>query len=123
MDCAPGRVAAGCIKNNRVVGPQIGLRIRLVCRAARRTALLHNLMTVLLHRMEQIGFDEKKVTLRIARRRDQIDPEKRVPSYEMVHHAPALTCQFIRLVRHCLRYKIPWECALPLFQRRTAMYL
>lgn len=86
-------------------------------------ALLHNLLTVLLARMEQIGFAEKKVHVRTAQRRAETKPENRVPAQEMVLHALTLTCQFIRLVRHCLRYKIPWEGALPLFQRRTAMYL
>jgi len=34
-----------------------------------------------------------------------------------------LTCQFIRLVRHCLEHKVPWHAALPVFQRRLESYL
>lgn len=75
-------------------------------------ALLHNLLTVLLARMEQIGFNEKKVIERTAQRLAATDPQKRVPAQEMVCHALALTCQFIRLVRHCLRYKLSWKPAL-----------
>jgi hypothetical protein len=47
----------------------------------------------------------------------------RVPAQEMVRHAAQITCQFIRLVRHCLAYKTPWRDALPLFQRRLDSYL
>jgi len=41
----------------------------------------------------------------------------------MVRHAAQLTCQFIRLVRPCLDYPVPWHEALPLFQRRLDSYL
>ena len=34
-----------------------------------------------------------------------------------------LTCQFIRLVRHCLEHKTLWPAALPLFQQRLYAYL
>jgi hypothetical protein len=48
---------------------------------------------------------------------------QRVPAQEMVRHAAQLTCQFIRLVRHCLDYKTPWREALPLFHRRLESHL
>jgi hypothetical protein len=85
-------------------------------------ALLHNLLTVLLARMEQIGIPEQKLEDRAQRQLS--DPRTRVtPSHQMIHHAFQLTCQFIRLVRHCLRYKMPWNRALPLFQQRLSVYL
>lgn len=46
-----------------------------------------------------------------------------MPSHEMVRHAGVLTCQFIRLVRNCLRHEIAWSDALPLFRTRMEMYL
>jgi hypothetical protein len=47
----------------------------------------------------------------------------RVPAQEMVRHTAQLTCQFIRLVRHCLARQTSWRDALPLFQRRLDSYL
>ena len=49
--------------------------------------------------------------------------EKIVSSQRMVRHAGALTCQFIRLVRHCLRRRTSWADALPLFRLRLEAYL
>jgi hypothetical protein len=79
-------------------------------------ALLHNLLTVLLAGMEQIGTPDQKVLDKAEKRRAVTPEHKRVPAQEMVRHAHALSCQFIRLVRHCLRNKIPWSHALPLFK-------
>jgi hypothetical protein len=86
-------------------------------------ALLHNLLTVLLARMEKIDTPDKKVIDRVVARRAATPEDRRVPAQEMVRHAHALSCQFIRLVRHCLRYQIPWTQALPLFERRLSCYL
>jgi hypothetical protein len=86
-------------------------------------ALLHNLLTVLLSRLEGIGCPEQKILDRAAARVDSQPPSQRVPAQEIIRHAHALTCQFIRLVRHCLRYKTPWPLALPLFQARLLRYL
>ncbi len=86
-------------------------------------ALLHNLLTVLLARMEQIGTPDQKVLDKAEKRRAATSEHKRVPAQEMVRHAHALSCQFIRLVRHCLRYRIPWSHALPLFKLRLECYL
>lgn len=86
-------------------------------------ALLHNLLTVLLARMEHIGIPDQKVLDKTEKRRAATPEHKRVPAQEMVRHAHALSCQFIRLVRHCLRYKIPWIDALPLFKLRLHSYL
>ena len=86
-------------------------------------ALLHNLLTVLLARMEHIGIPDQKVLDKTEKRRAATPEHKRVPAQEMVRHAHALSCQFIRLVRHCLRYKIPWIDALPLFKLRLHAYL
>ena len=90
---------------------------------AHLTALTHNLLTLLLATLEQAGLSEKKVE-RMQTARRAASPEKsRVPAQEMVRHAAQLTCQFIRLVRHCLDYKVPWREAQPLFQRRLDSYL
>jgi hypothetical protein len=86
-------------------------------------ALLHNLLTVLLARMEHIGTPDQKVLDKAEKRRAAAPEHKRVPAQEMVRHAHALSCQFIRLVRHCLRYKTPWAQALPLFKARLHCYL
>lgn len=86
-------------------------------------ALLHNLLTVLLVALESAGVTEKKVLDRRAAARRRQPPEKRVPTQEMVRHALCLTCQFIRLVRHCLRAQMPWKMALPLFECRLKIYL
>ncbi len=86
-------------------------------------ALLHNLLSVLLGRMEHIDTPDQKVVDKTAKRRAAVPEHQRVPAQEMVRHAHALTCQFIRLVKHCLRFKIPWEAALPLFKKRLTSYL
>jgi hypothetical protein len=86
-------------------------------------ALLHNLLTVLLASLEAIGLRESKVDERRERVR-RLQPEaRRVPAQLMVRHALCLTCQFIRLVRHCLREQTPWNEALPLFESRLKSYL
>jgi hypothetical protein len=45
------------------------------------------------------------------------------PAQRTIKHAIILTCQFIRLVRHCFRFRIPWERTLPLFVLRLRVYL
>lgn len=86
-------------------------------------ALLHNLLTILLVALESAGVTERKVLDRRAAARRRQPSERRVPTQEMVRHALCLTSQFIRLVRHCLRYERPWKTALPLFERRLNFYL
>jgi hypothetical protein len=86
-------------------------------------ALLHNLLTVLLARLEDLGCPEEKITTRKAARTAALPAKQRVPAHEMVRHAHTLTCQFIRLVRHCLRDPIPWMRAQPLFRARLHAYL
>lgn len=86
-------------------------------------ALLHNLLTVLLVALEGAGLREEKVLDRRAAARRRQPAAQRVPTQQMVRHAVVLTCQFIRLVRHCLREKTPWKMALPLFECRLKIYL
>lgn len=86
-------------------------------------ALTHNLLTILLVTLERTGLTEQKVQRRRAAVLKAWPASQRVPSQEMVRHATQLTCQFIRLVRHCLAYRTPWRDALPLFQRRLEAYL
>jgi hypothetical protein len=86
-------------------------------------ALLHNLLSVLLAALERAGVREEKVLGRQVARRRALPAGRRVPAQEMVRHALVLTCQFIRLVRHCLREKTPWKAALPLFECRLKVYL
>lgn len=86
-------------------------------------ALLHNLLTLLLARLEQTGICETKVTKRQQQRRDKIPPDQQVPAQNNVRHAFALTCQFIRTVRNTIRLKIPWDDAYPLFKLRMESYL
>ncbi|WP_339755212.1 hypothetical protein [uncultured Marinobacter sp.] len=86
-------------------------------------ALLHNLLTLLLARLEHTGLGEHKVIAKQRGRRERTAAQNRVPAQEKVRHAFTLTCQFIRLVRNCLRYKIPWEQAYPLFKQRMQCYL
>jgi hypothetical protein len=86
-------------------------------------ALLHNLLTVLLARMENIGMPDQKVLDKAEKRRAATPEDKRVPAQEMVRDTHALSCQFIRLVRNCFRFKIPWIEALPMFKRRLHCYL
>jgi len=86
-------------------------------------ALLFNLLTVLLSTQEKAGIRERKVHRRQKQRQRQRPPDKQVPSQLKVRHALCMTCQFIRTLRHCLRYKLPWAEALPLFERRLRTYL
>ena len=86
-------------------------------------ALTHNLLTILLATLEQAGIHEQKTARQQTARRNARSAAHRVPAQEMVRHASQLTCQFIRALRHCLRYPTPWRDALPLFQRRLAAYL
>lgn len=90
---------------------------------AHLTALTHNLLTILLVTLEQAGIREKKIQRQQAQRRDARPDAQRVPAQEMVKHAAQLTCQFIRLVRHCLAHQTSWHDALPLFRRRLEAYL
>jgi len=86
-------------------------------------ALTHNRLTILLATLEQAGISERKVDKKQAARRKTTPCAQRVPAQESVRHAAQLTCQFIRLVRHCLAHKTPWHVAFPLFQRRLESYL
>ena len=86
-------------------------------------ALAHNLLTLLLASLEAAGLREQKVERARTARHAAVPAGQRVPAQAMVRHAAQLTCQFIRLVRHCLDYKTPWRLALPLFQRRLESYL
>lgn len=90
---------------------------------AHLTALTHNLLVLLLASLEQAGIREEKVDAQQAARRKDRPVAQRVPTHEMVRHASQITCQFIRLLRHYLIHKTPWRVALPLFQRRLAVYL
>lgn len=90
---------------------------------AHLTALTHNLLTILLVTLEQAGIREKKVERQQAKRRDARAEAHRVPAQEMVRHAAQFTCQFIRLLRHCLVHHTSWHEALPLFRRRLEAYL
>jgi len=83
-------------------------------------ALVRNLPTLFLARLEKRGIREEKVEKRIAERNAKQPPP---PSPQMVQGFTILTCQFIRLLRHCLRYKTPWIDALPLFKARLANYI
>lgn len=87
------------------------------------TALTHNLLSILLVTLEQAGLTEQKVERKRAAEQRARPVSQRVPAQEMVRHATQLTCQFIRLVRHCLAFKTPWREALPLFRRRLEAYL
>ena len=86
-------------------------------------ALLHNLLTLLLARLEKTGLQQNAVEHRATLRIKKTSPNKRVPTHEMIRHAFPLTCQFVRAVRNILRYKIPWEDAYPLFRQRLNSYL
>ena len=90
---------------------------------AHLTALTHNLLTILLVTLEQAGIREVKVARQQAERIQQRPANQRVPAQEMVRHAAQLTCQFIRLLRHCLDHRTSWQDALPLFRRRLEAYL
>ena len=86
-------------------------------------ALTHNLLTLLLSTLESVGCAENKVLRHEAIRRQHRAEHQRVPAQEMVRHATQLTCQFIRLVRHCILHHTPWRIALPLFHARLTAYL
>lgn len=86
-------------------------------------ALTHHLLTLLWATLEQAGLSERKVEKKQQARRKATPRAQRVPAQERVRHAAQLTCQFIRLVRHCLAHKTPWRVAFPLFQRRLESYL
>lgn len=86
-------------------------------------ALLYNLLILLQARLEAAGIHERKVEAKAARRLERTPAGERVPAHQMVRHAAALTCQFIRLVRHCLRHQTNWVDALPLFRQRMQTYL
>src|SRR6266700_1895426 len=86
-------------------------------------ALTHNLLTILLATLEQAGVAETKIERRQAESRKQVPTAQRVPAQERVRYATQLSCQCIRLVRHCLRYETPWHEALPLFRSRLSVYL
>lgn len=83
-------------------------------------ALVHNLLTLFLARLEERGIREEKVHERTAER-TAVTPSP--VSQQMVQGFSILTCQYIRLVRHCLRYKIPWSDAIPLFRARLSAYI
>lgn len=80
-------------------------------------ALLHNLFTLMLHRLEGLGIREQKVERRHAQAPDG------VPSHRMVRHVQTLTCQFIRAVRNLIAQSSGWDEALPLFKLRLECYL
>lgn len=86
-------------------------------------ALLYNLLVLLQARLEKSGIYELKVERKAARRQAQLPAGKVVPSHEMVCHAGVLTCQFIRLVRNCMRHRTGWSEALPQFRTRMEVYL
>lgn len=86
-------------------------------------ALTHNLLTIFLATLELADLREEKTAVQQQARRDARPAVQRVPAQEMVRHATQLTCQFIRALRHCLRYQTLWRDALPLFQRRLTAYL
>jgi len=86
-------------------------------------ALLHNLLTLLLARLEKTGLQQNAVKNRVTQRRNKVPKDKRVPSHEMIRHAFPLTCQFVRATRNILRFKIPWELAYPILRQRLDSYL
>ena len=86
-------------------------------------ALLHNLLMVLLRQLEDKGITEKKVQERSIKRRRMVPEDKRVPAQEMVLYAYQMTCQFIRLLRHAVRFKRAWDEVLPLFKQRLEAYI
>ena len=86
-------------------------------------ALAHNLLTLLLRTLEKTGLTENKILNKQIERTQKLSPAQRVPAHEMVRHAVQLSCQFIRLVRHCLFHKVSWALAFPLFRDRLAFYL
>ena len=73
--------------------------------------------------LEKTGLQEKKLEAKQAKRTSCHPESQRVPAQEIVRHAAQITCQFIRLVRHCLFEKTSWRLALPLFKLRLESYL
>jgi len=90
---------------------------------AHLTALVHNLLTILLASLELAGIREQKIERQQAARTAARPASQRVPAQEMVRHAAQLTCQYIRLLRHCLAHHTSWRAALPLFRLRLEAYL
>jgi len=86
-------------------------------------ALTYNLLTILLSDLESIGVTEKKVHARTRTRIARTPTANRLPAREYVRLAFQFTCQFIRLLRHCLDHQTRWIEVLPLFQRRLTAYL
>jgi len=90
------------------------------------SALTHNLLALLLHRLEaEHDITEQKLVARHAAaetaRTARGIPHH--PFYFIAKLALQLSCQFIRLVRTLLRSPRPWHEALPLFKLRLAEYL
>lgn len=90
---------------------------------AHLTALTHNLLSMFLVTLEQVGVREQKIERQQADRIKRRPASQRVPAQEMVRHAAQLTCQFIRLLRHCLAHRTTWDEALPHFRLRLKVYL
>jgi len=86
-------------------------------------ALAHNLLTLLLRTLEKSGLTDNKILKKQIEHTQKLSPQQRVPAHEMVRHALQLSCQFIRLVRHCRFHKVSWPLAFPLFRDRLAFYL
>lgn len=86
-------------------------------------ALTHNLLPRLLATLEKASITEQKVERKRATVLKTRPAHQRVSAQEMVRHATQLTCQFIRLVRHCLAHKTSWSEAPLLFERRLEAYL
>ena len=86
-------------------------------------ALLHNLLALLLARLEDKGIRERKVEERKMKRCEAAPGDKRVPAREMVRYAYTMTCQFIRLLRHAIRHGYSYKEGLPLFKLRLEAYI
>ena len=86
-------------------------------------ALAHNLLTILLRTLEKAGLADNKILKKQRNRSRKLSFHQRVPAHDMVRHAFQLSCQFIRLVRHCLFCKTSWSLAFPLFRARLDFYL
>jgi len=55
-------------------------------------ALLHNLLILLLARLEKTGLKQNAIEVRAATRITETPQQKRVPTHEMIRHAFPLTC-------------------------------
>ncbi len=86
-------------------------------------ALAHNLFTILLVTFDRAGSGEQQIEHQQTERIQRRPASQRVPAQEMVRHVAQLTCQFIRLLRHCLAHYTKWHDALPLFRLRLEAYL